>query len=141
MIGAQLLSVGSASDAMPLSERSAAMTPRIGRARVRRRNFLVSLPPARALNEPHRRHDPFEVARESLVGREWDERVAREVARQARIEAAFDSVDACERQGDIERALEWLDRAENLAGDLSPQYRARRERWAVSSPGTIPPPT
>ena len=78
---------------------------------------------------PGRRHDPFEVARES-VDREWDGRVAREVAQQVRIEAAFDRVDACGRLGDFERALEWLERAEELAGGLSPEYGAQRARWA-----------
>jgi anti-sigma regulatory factor (Ser/Thr protein kinase) len=78
---------------------------------------------------PGQRHDPFEVAPES-VDREWDGRVAREVAQQARIEAAFDRVDACGRLGDFERALEWLDRAEELAGGLSPAYIAQRARWA-----------
>jgi hypothetical protein len=82
------------------------------------------------MNEPPgRRHDPFGVARES-VGREWDGRVAREVSHQARIEAAFDRVDTCERLGDFERALEWLERAEELGGGLSPAYSARRARWA-----------
>lgn len=77
---------------------------------------------------PGRRHDPFGVARES-VDREWDGRVAREVAQQARIEAAFDRVDACGRLGDFERAVEWLERAEELAGGLSPAYSAQRARW------------
>src|SRR5688572_29902120 len=103
------------SDALPVSEWSAAMMARIGHSRVRRRNVLVALPSERAMDEsPGRRHRPFGVARESL-GREWDGRVAREVARQARIEAAFDRVDACGRLGDFERALEWLERAEELA--------------------------
>jgi signal transduction histidine kinase len=84
----------------------------------------------RAMDGPtERRQYPFEVARES-VGREWDGRVAREVAQQARIEAAFDRVDACGRLGDFERALEWLERAEELAGGLSPAYSAQRARWA-----------
>ena len=39
---------------------------------------------------------------------DWDERVAREMARQGRIEAAFDQA------------------AEALSGDLPPTYRARR---------------
>jgi hypothetical protein len=106
------------------------MTARIGRLGVRRRNVLVALPSKRPMNEPPgRRHDPFGVARES-VGREWDGRVAREVSHQARIEAAFDRVDTCERLGDFERALEWLERAEELGGGLSPAYSARRARWA-----------
>jgi len=100
---------------MPVSEWSAAMMARIGRLGVRRRNGPVAVPSQRAMDEPlGRRHDPFEVACES-VGREWDGRVAREVAQQARIEAAFDRVDACGRLGDFGRALEWLERAEELA--------------------------
>jgi signal transduction histidine kinase len=106
------------------------MMARIGRSRVGRRNVLVALPSERSMNGPTgRRQYPFEVARES-VGREWDGRVAREVAQQARIEAAFDRVDACGRLGDFERALEWLERAEELAGGLSPAYSAQRARWA-----------
>ena len=82
------------------------------------------------MDEPRgRRHDPFEVAPKS-VDREWDGRVAREVAQQARIEAAFNRVDACGRQGDFERALERLERAEELAGGLPPAYSAQRTRWA-----------
>ena len=106
------------------------MTARIGRSRVGRQNELVAVPSERAMDEsPGRRHDPFGVAPES-VGREWDGRVAREVAQQARIEAAFDRVDACGRLGDFERALVWLARAEELAGGLPPSYSAQRARWA-----------
>jgi hypothetical protein len=82
------------------------------------------------MNESHGRHDRFQVAREPLVGREWDGRVAREVAHQARIEAAFDRVDACERLGDFECALGWLERAEELCGGLPAVYSAQRARWA-----------
>src|SRR5688500_4570851 len=106
------------------------MMARGGGWRVRRRNVVVAVPSERSMDEPSgRRQDRFGVARES-VGREWDGRVAREVAEQARIEAAFDRVDACGRLGDFERALEWLERAEELAGGLSPAYRAQRARWA-----------
>lgn len=91
------------------SEWSAAMTPRGGRVRVRQRSGTVAL---------------------LLVAPEWDGRVAREAAHQARIEAAFDRVDAYERLGDLECALAWLARAEELAGDLPPAYRAQRARWA-----------
>jgi hypothetical protein len=59
---------------------------------------------------------------------EWDERIAREVERQARIEATFDRADACERWGDFERALEWLHRADALSGGLSPTQLAQRSR-------------
>ena len=60
----------------------------------------------------------------------WDARVAREASYEARIEAAFDRAERCERLGDYERALEWLDRAEDLGGGLTPAYSAQRARWA-----------
>jgi alkylation response protein AidB-like acyl-CoA dehydrogenase len=60
--------------------------------------------------------------------REWDALVAREVARQAGIEAAFDRIDACVRLGDVRGALEWLDEADRLGGGLPPAYRAQRRR-------------
>jgi hypothetical protein len=60
----------------------------------------------------------FRVGRDSLDAMHWDERVAREVEHQARIETAFDRADAFERLGDVERALVWTDRAHALiAGD------------------------
>ena len=61
---------------------------------------------------------------------EWDERVAREVERQAYIEATFDRADACERLGDFEQALKWLHRADALSGGLSPTLLAQRSRLA-----------
>jgi hypothetical protein len=61
---------------------------------------------------------------------EWDERVMREVAHQARIEAIFDRADACERLGDFEHALVWLHRADALSGGLSPTHLAQRSRLA-----------
>ena len=61
---------------------------------------------------------------------EWDECVAREVERQARIEATFDRADACERLGDFEHALVWLHRADALSGGLSPTQLAQRSRLA-----------
>jgi hypothetical protein len=70
---------------------------------------------------------------ESLQAQEWDQRVAREAAHQARIEAAFDRADAFDRLGDAELALEWLDRADALSGGLTPTYRETRQRllWEV----------
>jgi anti-sigma regulatory factor (Ser/Thr protein kinase) len=115
---------------MPSSEWSAAITARIGRMRGRQRYGPVALPPTRARNPRGRRHDRVEVPRDSPAGREWDARVAREVSHQARIEAAFDRADECERLGDFRCALEWLGRAEDLCGGLPPEYRARRARWA-----------
>jgi hypothetical protein len=92
------------------------MTPRGGRWRVGRRSGPVALPPER-----------------ELVGPEWDSLVAREVAQQARIEAAFDRVDACERLGDLDCALAWLARAEELGSGLPRAYRAQRARWSRQS--------
>jgi hypothetical protein len=64
---------------------------------------------------------------------DWDALVAREVVRQGGIEAAFDRADACERVGDFQLALEWLDRASELSGGLSPACRAQRARLAHKS--------
>ena len=61
---------------------------------------------------------------------DWDERVAREAARQARIEAAFDRADLFYSVGDLEPALEWLRAAETLCGELPPTYRERRAQMA-----------
>jgi len=44
------------------------------------------------------------------------------------IEASFDRAAAYERLGDFEHALEWLDRAARISGDLPPAYRALRDR-------------
>jgi hypothetical protein len=65
-----------------------------------------------------------------LGARGWELRVAREVARQARIEAAFDRADAYQRLGDVEHALQWLDRAAALSGGLPPMYGATRAHLA-----------
>jgi tetratricopeptide (TPR) repeat protein len=46
------------------------------------------------------------------------------------IEASFDRADAYARLGDFEHALEWLDRAAEVSGDLPPAYRAQRASWA-----------
>jgi hypothetical protein len=54
--------------------------------------------------------------------------VAAQLRRRARIEAAFDQVDACERLLDFAGALEWLDRVEALSGGLPPAYRALQAR-------------
>jgi hypothetical protein len=66
---------------------------------------------------------------------EWDGRVARETAHQARIEAAFDRADAFDRIGDAERALEWLDKAGALSGGLTPTYREKRLRLLWEAAG------
>jgi tetratricopeptide (TPR) repeat protein len=74
-----------------------------------------------------------DLPQESFDDREWDVRVAREVRHQEVIEASFDRAEAYARVGDIEQALEWLDRAATLSGDLPPAYRARRARWVLST--------
>jgi hypothetical protein len=64
---------------------------------------------------------------------EWNERVAREVERQARIEATFDRADACEQLGNFELALVWLQRADALSGGLSPTHLTQRSRLASAA--------
>jgi hypothetical protein len=61
---------------------------------------------------------------------EWEELVAREARHQVVIEASFDRAEAYERLGDLEQALEALDRAAALSGGLPPEYQAKRVRWA-----------
>jgi tetratricopeptide (TPR) repeat protein len=72
---------------------------------------------------------------EAIVDREWDEHVRREELHQELIEATFDRAEAYERLGDFDRAVEWLDRAAAISGDLPPAYRARRARWVRAAPG------
>ena len=71
-----------------------------------------------------------DLPHEAADDRRWDERVAREVRHQEMIEASFDRADAYARLGDFEHALEWLDRAAAVSGDLPPAYRAQRASWA-----------
>ena len=59
----------------------------------------------------------------------WDARVAREASYEARIEAAFDQVEANADAGHFEQALEWLSEAEDLAGGLPDAYSALRKQW------------
>jgi hypothetical protein len=72
----------------------------------------------------------FSLRSPSWAEDSWDALVAREVGRQGEIEAAFDRADACERLGDFRLALEWLDRARELSGGLSPVCCAQRARIA-----------
>jgi hypothetical protein len=60
----------------------------------------------------------------------WDALVAREVKHQGDIEAAFDRADAFERLGELRLALDWLDRARELSGGLSPECCEQRARLA-----------
>ena len=62
--------------------------------------------------------------------RGWDDHIAREAEHQARIERAFDRSEAFEGLGDHEQALAWLDKADAMSGGLSPQYQAKRARFA-----------
>jgi hypothetical protein len=62
----------------------------------------------------------------------WDERVAEAASREARTEAAFDQAEAHALAGNLERALESLSEAEDLAGGLSNPYIQLRERWIGS---------
>jgi hypothetical protein len=64
-----------------------------------------------------------------------DARIGREARYEALIEAAFDRADAYAREGNLERALEWLSEAENLAGGLPDEYVERRRFWI----GSLPP--
>jgi len=59
----------------------------------------------------------------------WDARVAREARYEALIETAFDRAESYARTGKIERALEALSEAEDLAGGLPAPYIDRRKRW------------
>ena len=71
--------------------------------------------------------------KESIGDRAWDEHVAREAQHQDLIEATFDRAEAYARLGDFEHAVEWLDRAVALSGDLPPTYQKKRARWSRSS--------
>jgi hypothetical protein len=59
----------------------------------------------------------------------WDARVAREAAHEARTDAAFDQAEEYASAGNLERALEALSEAEDLAGGLPDEYIALREHW------------
>jgi hypothetical protein len=67
--------------------------------------------------------------KESIGDREWDEHVAREAQHQELIEATFDRAEAYARLGDFEHAVEWVDRAAALSGDLPPAYQVKRACW------------
>jgi hypothetical protein len=61
-----------------------------------------------------------------------DARVAQEARYEAQIEAAFDKAEANARAGKLERALESLSEAEDLAGGLPDEYMERRRAWINS---------
>ena len=78
----------------------------------------------------HQRNGYLAAAPEESIGdREWDEHVGREAQHQELIEATFDRAEAYARLGDFEHAVEWLDRAATLGGDLPPTYQVKRARW------------
>jgi hypothetical protein len=58
-----------------------------------------------------------------------DASIAREARHEARREEAFDRAEAHASAGQLERALESLSKAENLAGILPDAYIDLRERW------------
>jgi hypothetical protein len=62
----------------------------------------------------------------------WDARVAREARYEALIEDAFDRAETYAGSGNLERALESLSEAENLAGGLPEAYIERRKLWIAS---------
>lgn len=64
----------------------------------------------------------------SWATHDWDVLVAQEVARQRAIDAAFDRADECELDGDVQLALEWLERASELSGGLSEACLGQRAR-------------
>jgi hypothetical protein len=83
---------------------------------------------------PQRRDGHLAAApRESIGDHEWDEQVVREAKHQELIEATFDRAEAYARLGDFEHAVEWVDRAAALSGDLPPAYRMKRARWSRTS--------
>jgi hypothetical protein len=63
-----------------------------------------------------------------------DAHIAREARYEARIEKAFDEADAHAHAGKLERALEALSEAEDLAGGLPDYYVALRKRWIAALP-------
>jgi hypothetical protein len=73
------------------------------------------------------------AAAESIGDRGWDEHVGREAQHQELVEATFDRAEAYARLGDFEHAVEWLDRAAALGGDLPPTYQVKRALWDRSS--------
>ncbi len=69
------------------------------------------------------------VPEKSTGDRQLDEHVAREAQHQELLEATLERAEAHARLGDFEHAVEWLDRAATLSGDLPPAYQVKRARW------------
>ncbi len=94
----------------------------------------AGIPTHTARPGPSQRNGYLRAAPEESIGdREWDEHVGREAQHQELIEATFDRAEAYARLGDFEHALEWLDRAAALSGDLPPAYQMKRARWSRTS--------
>jgi hypothetical protein len=83
---------------------------------------------------PHQQNGNLAAPPEmSVGGSEWERHAAREAQHQELIEATFDRAEAYARLGDFERAVEWIDRAAALTGDLPPVYQRQRARWSQTS--------
>jgi hypothetical protein len=90
----------------------------------------AGIPKHTARPGPHQRSGYLAAApKESSGDREWSERVVREARHQELIAATFDRAEAYARLGDFEHAVEWLDRAATLGGDLPPTYQVKRAHW------------
>jgi hypothetical protein len=68
---------------------------------------------------------------------DWDALAALEVSRQRDIDAAFDRVDACEREGRFGLALEWLELANDLSGSFTEASRVQQARLAGKLRGAL----
>jgi tetratricopeptide (TPR) repeat protein len=113
------------------SSRPSSIEPRNARPGHHQRNGRPAAPGEPSLAEYNGRPRAVpDLPHEAATDRRWDERVARELRHQEVIEASFDRADAYARLGDFEHALEWLDRAAAVSGDLPPAYRAQRASWA-----------
>jgi hypothetical protein len=79
------------------------------------------------------------VPKRSIGDRESDEHETRAAQHQDLIQATFDRAEAYARLGDFEHAVEWLDRAATVSGDLPPIYQEKRARWdrARLRPGLV----
>lgn len=96
----------------PLSQQSTTISTNTARPAARRRNGYLAAVPKRSIGD-----------------RESDEYETREAQHQDLIQATFDRAEAYARLGDFEHAVEWLDRAATVSGDLPPIYQEKRARW------------
>ena len=106
------------------SRRPSSIAARNARSGYHQRNARPVAPGEPSAAESNRRPRAVpDLPHEATEDRRWDERVAREVRHQEVIEASFDRADAYAPLGDVEHALEWLDRAAAVSGGLPPAYR------------------